>query len=966
MANKVGIGIEAQLDTSAVEQRINAFGQRVAQANKVQFTPISVKALADLETARKRFEQLLKVHGELNRRVKATGQSGKSPWDMDFDSMFPVANSRAQQMRRVMEYTFGANFTQPPGQPGGGGRPPPPPPGGGGSGRPPAPNGPSWGGMGVNVAQAGLRAAGPAGGVAAGALGTGMSAGFGAGLMGLMGGMAALGLGKLVGSITEKIGQAEDNNVALDRLKRTLGDVNLSFNALKAVVHGGADSLKITYSEAGQLATQFSKLGNVTAEQSKTLSDELGIGVGLSRAYGLDPSQGVGIMGQMRGVGVTSSTQESRRFAMLIGETIGKSGAFAKADEVMEAIAGYAVMQTRQGMGAANVGGFAGMFAGMVGSGIPGLDPSGAGALLGRINASLTAGGAKGEASQFFTAMVGQRMGLDPFQTQILREGGAFATNDEAFGPGSVASRFGIGGPGGNKTFLQGSMEMLRQQYGGNKGLLAQATANHLGINMRQAMAMLSVDPSQMGEMERALKASGVDLTNMSGDGIGNVSAALFGSDGQRRALANSLAARRGAGAMSSADMGRLDSAMAGSDTALQKQILAELAAKYGQEQTQGSDIRDSKNSLDNIKTNLADKLVPYVNEMRHGIMFLAGRGGKMTSEDVMKTVINADADARIKGINGRYQNKIDAKEDEYRIARSEGLRTQNPELLEKAERIQKEINDLKDAQAKDIQKENDARKASIASIEESIKARSDLSALEREEAEKLKDSGGSGGAPRYGAAPSAGGGRGFVNPRGVVPASVDTSSIDAKLSEAERANGLPAGTLRAVIAQETGGRTSEFLSDPSKYHYGLDASGRRIAGHTGKVSTAFGPFGILESTGADPGYGVSPLKDKGIDEQIRFAAEYLAARSRSAGSLAGGLAGYGEGAGYSRSVMGRIGNTPLPADAGAGGGYSPSLRVTADDITVRVVDQNGMPKQAPQTITTRVSQATPFGASSN
>lgn len=948
MANKVGIGIEAQLDTSAVEQRINAFGQRVAQANKVQFTPISAKSLEDINTALKRFEQLLKVHGELNRRVKATGQAGKSPWEMDFDSMFPVANSRAQQMRRVMEYTFGANFTQPPGAPGGGGRPPSPP-GGGGSGRPPAPNGPSWGGMGINVAQAGLRAAGPAGGVAAGALGTGMSAGFGVGLMGLMGGMAALGLGKLVGSITEKIGQAEDNNVAMDRLKRTLGDVNLSFNALKAVVHGGADSLKITYAEAGQLATQFTKLGNVTAEQSKSLSDELGIGVGLSRAFGLDPSQGVGVMGQMRGVGITSSTQESRRFAMLIGETIGKSGAFAKADEVMEAIAGYAVMQTRQGMGAANVGGYAGMFAGMVGSGIPGLDPSGAGALLGRINASLMAGGAKGEASQFFTAMVGQRMGLDPFQTQILREGGAFATNDEAFGPGSVASRFGIGGPGGGKTFLQGSLEMLRQQYGGNKGLLAQATANHLGINMRQAMAMLSVDPSQMGEMERALKASGVDLTNMSGDGIGNVSAALFGSDGQRRALANSLAARRGAGAMSSADMGRLDSAMAGSDTGLQKQILAELAAKYGQEQTQGSDIRDSKNSLDNIKTNLADKLVPYVNEMRHGIMFLAGRGGKMTSEDVMKTVINADADARIKGINGRYQNKIDAKEDEYRTARSEGLRTQNPELLEKAERIQKEINDLKDAQAKDIQKENDARKASIAGIEESIKARADLSVLEREEAEKLKNSGGTGGAPRYGAAPSAGGGRGFVNPAAVSSAAAAApGDFDHLFVKYGREHGVDPALLKAIAMKESGMRPGivSGTNDNGTRDYGLMQ-------HNSRYLAARG----LSEDWNNP------------ERSIEEAAKLLADNIQRGGSVRSGVRMY-NGSGpraeaYADDVMARWGGTKIDPNA-VGGGYSPSLRVTADDITVRVVDANGMPKQAPQTISTRVTQATPFGASSS
>ena len=88
--------------------------------------------------------------------------------------------------------------------------------------------------------------------------------------------------------------------------------------------------------------------------------------------------------------------------------------------------------------------------------------------------------------------MVGRGMGLDPFQTQVLREGGAFATNDEAFGSGSVAARYGMKGPKGSKTFLQSSLDLLRSKYK-DPGMLANATANHLGIGMRQAMALLSV-----------------------------------------------------------------------------------------------------------------------------------------------------------------------------------------------------------------------------------------------------------------------------------------------------------------------------------------------------------------------------------------------------------------------------------------------------------------------------------------
>lgn len=122
----------------------------------------------------------------------------------------------------------------------------------------------------------------------------------------------------------------------------------------------------------------------------------------------------------------------------------------------------------------------------------------------------------------------------------------------------------------------------------------------------------------------------------------------------------------------------------------------------------------------------------------------------------------------------------------------------------------------------------------------------------------------------------------------------------------AEAANNLPTGTLAAIRRQETGG-DQKYIDDPATYHYPLNSEGRRIAGHTGKVSTAFGPYGILESTASQPGYGVNPLKSKDINDQVNFAAAYLAGRSAKAGSLEAGLAGYGEGSKYANQVLGRI-----------------------------------------------------------
>lgn len=133
-------------------------------------------------------------------------------------------------------------------------------------------------------------------------------------------------------------------------------------------------------------------------------------------------------------------------------------------------------------------------------------------------------------------------------------------------------------------------------------------------------------------------------------------------------------------------------------------------------------------------------------------------------------------------------------------------------------------------------------------------------------------------------------------------------------LIEADKRNGFPVGTMASVMRQEIGGNT-KYIEDPTAYHYPAGPDGRRVAKHTGKVSTAFGPFGILESTAADPGYGVRPLQDKSLAEQVRFASDYLAARAKRAGSLEKGLAGYGEGTKYSQQVMSRLGapGAPIP-----------------------------------------------------
>ena len=957
MANKIGIDVQAQIDTEAVSQKINALGQKIAQANKVQYNPVSINTADELAKIVKQFEQLRRVQGDLNKRMKDTQQGGASLLDVDWEKLYPDQHSRARQMRKAFEYAVGGQFSP---------RPAAPPPPGGQPPPPPAPQRPPPGGtlpgMAVNAAQAGLTAAGPAGRVAADALGTGMSAGFGAGLMGLMGGMLALGVSKIVGGVSEKLDQAQANDVAMDKLKRTLGDVNVSFDALKMVVNTGADKLKITYDEAGRLATQFTKLGNVGSGQAGELGQEMGVGVGLSRAYGLDPSRGVGVMGQMRGVGMTSNLQESRRFALLIGETIGKSKAFAKSEEVMDALAGFATSQTRNNMGRANVAGYAGMYSAMVGSGIPGMDPSGAGSMLGRVNASLSAGGAKGEASQFFTAMVGQRMGLSSLQTQVMREGGMFATNDSMFGQESAYARYmGKAGPKGGATYYANTRSELERQYGGDsedqKLLRAQAFANHTGLGMNQSMAMLSLKPNQMGGMEKY-----GNLANLNAAGIGNLSKVLYGSAADRQGVTDSLMRRKDISPDEKEKL-RADLGRAGGDENEQRRILATLVATKDQEENDGKVIRDQKAQVDNIATRFADQLIPAVNSMRAGIILIAGKGA-MTETQIMKKVAELDSDDRKSTIRGEYASKqqglndrasklqsrlgglnVDRLRVEHRndpVKLAEKLKEREAVLAEIAE-IDKKRVVLGREENGLLEKENERKKDAIDKIEKARQAADGPAAPEIV----------GGGDGQRNADDSRRSDAGANMPKGMGALGSDPAFL-AKVAANEQEIGAPQGLLRGQMEQES--RFHTRAVSPAGAMGLAQVMPKTLRAIEKRVGRKLDPF--------DADDALLIQKEVMKENHSRFG-NWDDATSAYNGGWNKSRWGNPETSNYGPSIKRRMSRyqregTPLPAGASAPANGAPLYRVTADDITFRVLGADGKPMAPPQTIQTKVRS--PYG----
>ena len=136
---------------------------------------------------------------------------------------------------------------------------------------------------------------------------------------------------------------------------------------------------------------------------------------------------------------------------------------------------------------------------------------------------------------------------------------------------------------------------------------------------------------------------------------------------------------------------------------------------------------------------------------------------------------------------------------------------------------------------------------------------------------------------------------------------------VQKVISEVSKRTGLPDGLMQSIIVQEVSGK-SEYFDNPAKYHYEPGTDGKR-------KSTAFGPYGILDSTAKNPGHGVAPLKDKNnLAEQTRFATEYLAGRIKDAvakgGTMEDGIAGYGQGMPYAKAVMERLKAGTVAAEA--------------------------------------------------
>lgn len=669
----IKIPVSAQFDAADLKQQIQmvndqirVLASQVGQANNQKFEPINVKSKEDLDAFIKQMQKLLKIQTELKTTMGKTGQGQTNPLMADWKKMYGDQAERIKKMQNMLQF-LGVEFDdQPAPKP----KPPAPTP----SNPSPAPHSrpqnnnqpPAW----QNHLSTMLRNAGPVGGTISGAMNAGLSGGAGAGLMGLVGGLAALGVGKIIGAVADKIGQAQDNVIGLDKLYRQVGGI-VSFSSLQRGVMSTANRLGMTNGDAIALASTYSRAANIQPGQN--LGTGMLVSGGLARSYGLDPNSVAGTMGQLSASRVVNNDQQLRRMGLLMGEAIGKSGAFAQAGEAMQAISDFATQQARMSLTAPNVPGYAGAMAGLMSSGIPGMDLQGSTNLLGRINASLQRGGAMGDPSRAFMARMALRNGINnPMALEVLQSGGAFGTISSTLGPDSLyGQRFG-GSYHGDQTLLDMTRQGIHRAYGYGPDSIV-ALSRHLGVGINDALAidqMSSADMSGVSDRLRRLKINPDSVNATSYAALGQIQ-----SGKGLEVMGNEYLKR---GSLDAGERQRLTDALRGADPQKLKDVLTEVAATHGPAKTEGSEIRDNVAKLNNQFEDYARRALPALDVMRMALVKMTGGSEDSLRRDYEKGMrLDTQQQARRK-----YGWRLDAYQQEMNTLQDKGvgMQTMGPE----------------------------------------------------------------------------------------------------------------------------------------------------------------------------------------------------------------------------------------------------------------------------------------------
>ncbi|EPT1453068.1 lytic transglycosylase domain-containing protein [Escherichia coli] len=607
----VGVKFDSESVAKQIQMlndQIKVLGHTVAQAQKVEFNPISAKSKEDMQGIIKQSQQLLKVNTELQKLMKATGQGGvASPLLADWSKLYPDQGQRLQKMRQFLqgmgnEFSRGP-WTKPDYASGSGARPPRPPrPGGAGSAEDPIPNAP------VPAAPR-LPAMGAA-----------------VGLGSFLGGLGLNLLTSVASQVMQKLGDSQQLSMMTDRVLRSSGAMT-DFNSARRMLYAGSSQAQMGVNEFTQMSLQYQRASGFQGDAYDLARQVGGIGQ-FARGYGLEPNEATGVFASANRVGATRNETETRKLGLMIGEGIGRSRAFSSMDRFASTVGSYIEQTARSTMTMPNISGYIGAMTSLMNTG-PGTDVEGSAAMLAQVDAAIKRGGNAGEAGTNFRAQVAQANGLDPYQESLMRAGGAFATKSNILGKGSDYQRIFGGNQTGDKTELEMLMQGFKKRYAGQPQMGISAMSNFFGINPLLAQKLYQLRGSDISGTSNALQNYGVDISKIDMSAVPDLVRIQQPGRGGANAVASQLL---NGGKLTAEEKDTLAKAQNGSEEELKK-VVSQLVATHGQAETEGSQTRKSINEVSNAIQKQSDLLVAPLNVMKMALVQLAG-GSEADIED--------------------------------------------------------------------------------------------------------------------------------------------------------------------------------------------------------------------------------------------------------------------------------------------------------------------------------------------
>lgn len=821
-----------------IREELKSTGQEARNLADIDLGAMPRGMSEEIEGITRRWQELLRLpNSSLSRRLGATGQSGATPWNVDWSRLYEDP-ARAERMRRqVMDRVLAGTRFAPP--PGGGG--PHPPAGGGGTG----------GGSGG----AGTGGAGGGGG------GPGDTAG---GLAGTIAGMIPMGRALKVlagmaglGGVVTMLGQGMRDSMATGEsvtglMRRTQSGEDTGFGAMRDEIRLMGEEFGIVGTEAAQLANIFHRATRSMDRQTVLMETQQSMA--FAKGFGLEQAATARYFGEAQFAGVAggkSGQMSQREFALMIGETVSQGGMYARTEEVMGSFQRYIdQVQSRTLLAPEGIDRFANFRAAMyeqANNGMPGLAGQAGQALIDQINSALVNPGGGESGRHVMMRALGPGVGFNPWDIEYQAEKGMFAD---------------LGNTG--VTNIESIVNTVRgDTSGGGHAMLRSGLSSLLGISNHGAEALLKIidSPAGMIGFKQRLGDAGVAEDAIKMESIGELGKILHASDDTLMSTAREYLDN---GSLDEDQSKAIRAAMAAGPTEELRDELLRAANATGIMRTETekleSELAQVRNAISDI---VGDRLVPAVSFLTSGI-------------NALTAFLRGDGVENVAGLSDeKLQYEAQASQKEI-------------DLIERARKRNEDLgfSDPEDARELDIREAEARRRLDAISAERTAR---DVEAMSR--------SGGPDDGLRGLTLPPAANDAAAVSGGDVA---LDSPEWRAKLLAADREKGFPDGTMWSVMMQETSGKDLG-------YHYEPDASGKR-------KSSAYGPFGILlNSTAKDPGYGVDPLQSLDKDEQLRFAADYLAARSESAGSVERGLAGYGEGRRYANQVLARAPQFPVP-----------------------------------------------------